>query len=172
MPGYPNRFQPSTAPHGPNARHFEDFTVGEAFTTQGRTLTATDGALWSMFTGDMNPIHVDASFAAEHSIFGETVPQGLLTVAVASGLWERLGLFNGTGQAMLAQTLLYRSAARIGDTVRSTLRVSELVDTLRVSAAEVRFALDIRAVERDVLLVDGTMHILCARRTPLQRHTQ
>jgi acyl dehydratase len=49
-------------PVGPNAKYFEDFRIGDSFKTQGRTFTAADGLFWSMYSGDMNPMHVDDDF--------------------------------------------------------------------------------------------------------------
>lgn len=159
-----NSSQPTIAPVGPSARYFEDFSLGDTFTTQGRTITQTDAVLWSMFTGDMNPIHVDESFAAAYSVFGGTVPQGLLSVAVASGLQDRLGLFDGTGRAMLGQTIRYRAAVRVGDTVKVELTVRELLRRSRPGVGEVRFDLIIRVIERDEVAIEGTLDILCGCR--------
>ena len=77
-------------PIGPAARFFEDFSEGDEFVTQGRTLTETDLMSWAMFTGDMNSMHVDEDFASEYGLFGGRFPPGLMAVAIASGLWERL----------------------------------------------------------------------------------
>ena len=73
-------------PVGPNAKYFEDFKVGDKFQTQGRTFTAADGLFWSMYSGDMNPMHVDNEFAKQYGIFGGLFPPGLAVVGIASGL--------------------------------------------------------------------------------------
>lgn len=111
---------------GSGARYFEDFSPREQIVTQGRTLTETDGAMWAMFTGDMNPMHVDEVYAAAHGLFGGRFPPGLMAVAIASGLKERLGLFAGTGLAMLEQTIRYHQPARVGDTIHVVLTVEEV----------------------------------------------
>ena len=76
---------------GPSARYFEDFKLGERIVSQGRTITQADGLLWAMYTGDMNPMHVDHEFAAKHALYGGAFPPGLMAVAIAQGLKERLG---------------------------------------------------------------------------------
>ena len=113
-------------PVGPAARFFEDFSEGDEFVTQGRTLTETDLMSWAMFTGDMNSMHVDEDFASEYGLFGGRFPPGLMAVAIASGLWERLGLTAGTGLAILEQTVRYKSIIRIGDTIHVVYRVDKL----------------------------------------------
>ncbi|MGE3621997.1 MAG: MaoC/PaaZ C-terminal domain-containing protein [Acidimicrobiia bacterium] len=110
-------------PVGPAARFFEDLAVGEVFTTQGRTVTEADGLAWAMFTGDMNPMHVDDEFARRHALFGGRFPPGLMAVAMASGLKERLGLFAGTGMAIRRQTVEYRSPVLFGDTIAVEVEV-------------------------------------------------
>ncbi|MCZ7526662.1 MAG: MaoC/PaaZ C-terminal domain-containing protein [Acidimicrobiia bacterium] len=116
---------PAHRPVGPGARYFEDFRPGERIVTQGRTVTEVDGGLWAMFTGDMNPMHVDEVYATEHGLFGGRFPPGLMAVAIASGLKERLGLFAGTGLAMLEQTIRYHQPVRFGDTIHVELTVEE-----------------------------------------------
>jgi acyl dehydratase len=153
-----------TPPVGPAARWFEDFAVGEVFHTQGRTVTATESTLWSMFTGDMNPVHVDADFARRHSAFGTTVPQGLLAVAIASGLQERLGIFTGTGMAMLGQTIRYRAPVLIGDTIAVRMTVARLRPASRPGAGHVGFDYAIEVLDRIEDAVTGTLDILCACR--------
>jgi acyl dehydratase len=138
---------------------------GERYVTQGRTVTETDLVMWSMFTGDLNPIHVDEQFAAAHSVFGTRVPQGLLAVAIASGLQERLGLWDGTGRAMLGQSIRFRRPLRIGDTIRVEMTVAEVRER-DATTGHVRMDLDIIAAPREEVVVDGTLDVLVARRAP------
>lgn len=102
---------------GPAARYFDDLSPGEVFETHGRTVPDVEDTLWAMYTGDMNPMHVDDDFAKEHGLSGGRFPAGLAIVAIASGLTERLGLFSGTGLAMTGQTIEshYLMATRRGE---------------------------------------------------------
>lgn len=111
---------------GPAARWFEDFTLGERIVTQGRTMTQADGLFWSMYSGDMNPMHVDYEFAAKHGIFAGAFPPGLASVALMSGLTERLGIGAGTALAILEQTIRYKTPVLFGDTIHVVLTVKEL----------------------------------------------
>jgi len=54
-------------------RYFEEFTVGERFVTQGRTVTETDIVAFAALTGDYDPLHVDAEFGKKTQ-FGERCP--------------------------------------------------------------------------------------------------
>ena len=71
------------------SKFFEDFEVGEAFATHGRTLTEADVANFAGVTGDINPLHMDEEYARK-TRFGRRVPHGQLIFVLALGLAERL----------------------------------------------------------------------------------
>ena len=132
---------------GPSARYLEDFTVGERFVTQGRTVTQADGLFWAMYSGDMNPMHVDYDYAQKHGLFGGAFPPGLASIGIASGLMERLGLSAGTGLAIIEQTIRYKAPVLFGDTIRLELTVSEVRPHAVKPQGKVRF--DYRIVKAD-----------------------
>jgi acyl dehydratase len=151
----------SEARIGPAARYFEDFSVGEEFLTQGRTISDVELTMWAMFSGDMNPMHVDDVYAREHGLFGGRFPQGLMAVGVASGLYERLGLFVGTGLAMGGQTIRYRKPVLVGDTIYVKLTVSSCVRHPRRPAGTITFTYEIVSDDGRVF-IDGEWDILLA----------
>ncbi len=122
-----------------------------------------DGALWAMFTGDMNPMHVDETFAAAHGLFGGRFPPGLMAVAIASGLKERTGLFAGTGLAMLEQTVAYRQAVLPDDTIHVRLEVVEATPHPERGRGTVRFRYEI-VTDKGVVAIDGDWAMLVAMR--------
>ncbi len=150
-------------PTGPAARFFDDLRVGETFVTQGRTFTPADGLLWAMYSGDMNPMHVDDEFAREYGVFGGTFPPGLAVVGIASGLNERLGLFVGTGLAMTGQTIRYRKPVLPGDTIRVRLEVRSLTPHPRRPAGTAEFGYQIVKSDETVC-IEGEWGILLAAR--------
>jgi acyl dehydratase len=153
-----------TAPQiGPGARWFEDFAIGDVHVTQGRTVTETDSMLFAMFSGDMNTIHVDEEFAKANSPFGSRIPQGLATVAIASGLQERLGLFAGTGRGLVDQTIRYRRAVQLGDTISVRLTVREKSD--RPDRDWGTMVLGYEIVKADgTVVIEGSQTVLVANR--------
>ena len=153
----------SQIPVGPNAKYFDDLKVGDTFRTQGRTFTRADVLFWAMFSGDMNPMHVDDDFAREHGIFGGVFPAGLAVVGIASGLNERLGLFSGTGLAMTDQSIRYRKAVLPGDSVHVELEVLELTPHPKRPAGTARFGYSI--VKSDgTVCIEGDWGIFLATR--------
>ncbi|CAG9179789.1 Bifunctional protein PaaZ [Cupriavidus laharis] len=81
--------------------YFEDFEVGQVFESTARTVTETDLTMFSMLSGDWNPIHADAEFAAQ-SRYGQRVVHGTLGIAMATGMMHQLGIFERTVVAMMS----------------------------------------------------------------------
>lgn len=131
--------------------------------TQGRTVTAADGLFWAMFSGDMNPMHVDHDYAVRHGLFGGAFPPGLATIAIASGLMERLGLSAGTGLAIIDQTIRYKAPVLFGDTIRLELVVREIRPHAVKPQGKVNFDYSIVRGESEVV-IEGEWRWLFASR--------
>ena len=124
--------------------HFEDLEVGVAWRSGGRTVTEADIAAFAGVSGDFNPIHVDAQYAAD-TVFGQRVAHGALVLAIATGLRQQQGTFRGTLKAWLGmRDWRFTAPVRIGDTVHVVTEVTELRDTkdplagLAIQRVEVR----------------------------------
>ena len=70
--------------------YFEDFRVGDRVVSPARTITETDIVLFAALTGDWQAIHTDAIYA-KHTMFGERIAHGLLTLAISGGLMFQAG---------------------------------------------------------------------------------
>ena len=109
--------------------HFEDVEVGFRFETPRRTVTEADLVAFAGVSGDFNPLHSDAIFAAE-SIYGERIAQGALVLSLATGLRQRVGLFDGTLMGLLEiRRWRFKAPVLIGDTIRVANEVTELRET-------------------------------------------
>lgn len=103
---------------------FEDFTVGDSFTTQSRTITEADVVSFAGWSWDTNPVHTDAVSAAEGR-FGSTIAHGLLGMSVAMGLVSRLGLFEGSSIALLGvDGWTFSAPIRAEDTITCELTIT------------------------------------------------
>jgi acyl dehydratase len=108
-------------------KRFEDFKVGDKFTTVGRTSTEADILLFASLTGDFNQIHTDE----EHSkkLFYKTrINQGLLTFALTQSLILRGGLFDSIEEAQFQalNSLQFTGPTMPGDTLTVTFEIKEL----------------------------------------------
>lgn len=103
---------------------FEDFEVGQTFTSQGRTITETDVVLFAGWSWDTNPPHTDEESMKEGR-FGGRIAHGVLGVSVALGLASRLGIFEDSSVALLGiDGWRFHAPIRIGDTVRVTVEIT------------------------------------------------
>lgn len=64
---------------------FLDLSVGDEWTSPGRTITEADVTAFAGLSGDFNPLHVDHEFARQGP-FRRPVAHGLLGLAVSTGL--------------------------------------------------------------------------------------
>ncbi len=148
---------------GPRDWVFEDFTVGQVFEGQGRTITETDVVLFAGWSWDANPVHTDAVAQAD-SRFGGRIAHGVLGLSVAMGLASRLGVFEACSIALLGvDEWRFVAPVLIGDTVR--VRV-EIVTTRRTSSGTSgvlgrRFTL---LNQRDEVVQEGRIDLLVAVR--------
>lgn len=102
--------------------YFEDLSVGQS-ASFGKTITEADILLFAAVSGDTNPVHINAEFAAG-TMFRERIAHGMLSAGLISTvLGTRLP---GPGTIYLSQTLKFRAPVRIGDTVTATATVASL----------------------------------------------
>jgi acyl dehydratase len=74
-----------TVQEGWRGRVFEDFRVGDVYEhPQGRTVSATDNAWFTLLTQNMAPIHVDRHYAAQTE-FGRPLVNSCYTLALVTG---------------------------------------------------------------------------------------
>lgn len=102
---------------------FEEFEVGQTFDTVSRTITERDVNDFAALTGDDNPLHLDEAFAST-SRWGGRIAHGLCTLAMATGLFSRLGVIAGTAEAFLSMDTQFHDVVRLGDSIRVTTRVT------------------------------------------------
>ena len=112
-------------------RYFEDFKVGDRFTSAG--LTMTEAAIIDFAQRwDPQPFHTDAEFAKKWT-FGGLIASGLHTMAVTLRLWLDQGVFRSCslGSPGIGEVQFPRPV-RPGDTLRVVTDIAEL----RLSASK------------------------------------
>ncbi len=118
----------TTAAYQPRGLTFDEFEAGQRFVTAARTVTEADVVGFAGLSGDFNPLHTDQCFA-EGTPFGGRIAHGMLVAAVATGLANQLGVFEGTTLALMEQLVRYRGPVHLGDTVHLELVVDALQAT-------------------------------------------
>ena len=117
---------------------FDQFNLGDTFTSQSRTVTEADVVNFAGLSGDFNPLHTDAEFG-KSTPFGERIAHGMLVAAMATGMANWTGLFEGTTIALVEQVIQYKGAVKFGDTVHLELKVGDKKETSKPDRGVVVF---------------------------------
>ena len=119
--------------------YFEEFIEGLEIESPGRTITEADITLFAGLSGDYNPLHTDAAYAAE-TPFGQRVAHGLLGLSIASGLASRTGILEGTTLAFRSMEWKFKVPVLIGDTVKVFAVVTQRRALRRLGGGQVVFS--------------------------------
>ncbi|MCB1528963.1 MAG: MaoC family dehydratase [Hyphomicrobiaceae bacterium] len=121
-----------------NSYCIEDLSVGmEA--SQSNTVTEDIITTFAELSGDRNPVHMDADYAAK-TIFKERIAHGMLSAAYISAVFGMQ--MPGPGAIYMSQTLAFKAPVKIGDTVVTTVKVTELVPEKKRAKFECICAVD------------------------------
>jgi acyl dehydratase len=153
-----------TAP--PRARtggYFEDFAVGQRFTSRPRTVTPADLADFTRISGDDHPVHTDPGYP------GGPILQGPFGPAVAMGLLQSLEL-HGDRAATTVLGLLdthwsYRRPIRVGDELHLDLTIVRCRRTKAGDRGVVTRHMILAGADGETRQV-GTTSVLLAAREP------
>ena len=144
--------------------HFEDFEPGRAFHSASRTITEADVVAFAGLSGDFNPLHTDQTFA-EKTPVGQRIAHGMLSLAVATGLANQMGIFEGTTVALMQQTIQYKGAVKFGETVHLVMTVKAREDWKKPTMGKVVFDVPVLN-QKDEPVVQSEWTLLMARRPP------
>ncbi len=133
---------------------FDEITVGQTAEYR-KQITERDIVLFAEVSGDVNPLHLDAEFAAGTD-FGERIAHGMLTGALISAALA-LAL-PGPGTVYLGQSLRFRRPVKIGDEITVQLEVVEKREDKGFVTLECR-ALN----QDDKAVVTGTAEVMAPR---------
>jgi acyl dehydratase len=133
---------------------YEALEVGQT-ARYTRTVGERDIQLFAEVSGDRNPVHLDAEYAAT-SMFKERIAHGmfsgaLISAAVACEL-------PGPGTIYVGQSMRFTAPVKLGDTLTVRLEILEKLPKFRVRVATQVFN------QRDEMVVDGEAEIIAPRK--------
>ncbi len=97
--------------------------------TRERTITDDDIVRFAEVSGDRNPVHLDADYAAR-SPFGQRIAHGFL---IGSLISAAIGMdLPGPGSIYLGQTLKFVAPVHIGDTVTVSVEIIKVREDKRL----------------------------------------
>jgi acyl dehydratase len=105
--------------------YYEDYELGHARETMGRTITETDIVIHAGQTGDFYPHHMDAEWCRTQD-FGQRIAHGTLIFSVAVGMTA--GEINPEAFSYGYDRLRFIKPVFIGDTIRVRVTLKEKRD--------------------------------------------
>ncbi|RLA49320.1 MAG: 3-hydroxybutyryl-CoA dehydratase [Gammaproteobacteria bacterium] len=130
---------------------YDEITVGQT-ATYSKLVQEQDIQLFAAVSGDVNPVHLDADFAAGTRYKGR-IAHGMLTGAIISAALAME--LPGPGTIYLSQSLRFRLPVKIGDTITIKLEVTDKQDRRQV------VTLNCKAYnQNDKLVVSGSAEVM------------
>jgi acyl dehydratase len=109
------------------AKYYEDFQVGQEWTSPTRTITEADVTAFAMLSGDWDEIHTSEDFARKESAYKTRIAHGMLGLAIVEGLKKRIPAFADTRYiASLEWNWKFTGPILIGDTVHVKIRINNM----------------------------------------------
>jgi 3-hydroxybutyryl-CoA dehydratase len=137
----------------PHIRNFtyDEITLGQT-ATYSKLIEARDIQLFAALSGDVNPVHLDADYAAT-TPFGGCIAHGMLSGAIISAAIAME--LPGPGTIYLGQSLRFSLPVKPGDTITVKLEVVEKKDKRRM------VSLDCQVFnQHGKLVVSGTAEVM------------
>lgn len=107
--------------------YFDELEVGQEASYR-RIVTEADIQGFAEVSGDTNPVHLDADYAAATPFKGR-IAHGMLTASLISTVFGTK--LPGPGAIYVSQTLNFRAPVRIGDEVIAKVTLTELIPEKR-----------------------------------------
>ncbi len=109
--------------------YYEDFKVGDKFTTAAKTIT--EGAITMLvgLGGYTVPLFTDEEYA-QTTIFKGRIAPGRLAIFMIGGLIEQLGIFDETLVALVGiDKVRFKNPLRAGDTIKVEIEIIDKRET-------------------------------------------
>ena len=132
---------------------YDALEVGQQASLE-KTVGERDVQLFAAVSGDNNPVHLDATFAAE-TLFKERIAHGMFSGALISAAIACK--LPGPGTIYLGQQLKFTRPVKLGDTLTVQLEVLEKMPKGRVRLATRVFN------QHQEQVVDGEAEVLAPR---------
>ncbi len=100
----------------------QTFKIGDTASVT-KTITEADIVAFAEISGDHNPLHLDAAFAA-NSRFGQRIAHGALVSSLISNVIGNQ--LPGQGSIYLSSSLKFRAPTFIDDTITATATISSI----------------------------------------------
>ena len=150
--------------YGDDHLFYEDFEVGQEWISPPREITSADIRVFADLSGDFNPIHLSAEYAAT-TPFGRPMAHGLLTLACASGMSITCPSVRTLALVEL-KSVKFLAAVYPGDVIHIVTRVVEKVRRGRGKRGQVTWMREVRNQDDKIVQEGLTVTLVQARDFP------
>lgn len=144
-------------------KYFEELTEGQVFWSSGRTVTDGDISDFAHISGDYNPLHMDDQYVKEHSVFPRRPPHGPLGLLFALGMYDRIGLLEGTGMAFLDLDWKFLKPVLVGDTLHAKVVVARKKETGKPDRGVITLHIEMHN-QKDEVVQEGNHSFMIRRK--------
>ena len=134
----------------------EDLSVGMSASIS-KIVTADDIVKFSEVSTDINPVHLDAAYAASTPFKG-IIAHGMLSASFISAVLANK--LPGPGTVYLGQSLKFKAPVRPGDEVTATVTIKEIV------IEKQRIVFDTVCIVAGKAVIEGEATVMFASRKP------
>lgn len=144
-------------------RYFEDFVVGERFNLPSRTMTDAMFAAFQLASGDNHPVHYDVEYCRAHGMPHMLAHgfQVVIQTAAGAGLFPHM--VEESLKAFIEQSSRFLAPVFVGDTLYSSITVSELVEGRTTGVLTMRSEI---VNQNNVVVLEGMQKYLLRKRHP------
>lgn len=144
-----------------DGKHFEEFTVGDSYTSPWRYISESDLRQFLALTGLQEPLFESRQFLDSETDHETWIVPGYLTLSYSLGLFSRSGWIEGTGLAMLgAADLEFLNPVSVGDEIRTRVEVSDTTPTSSDRGGVVDLEWDVLTQDDTVVLEMTSSHFI------------
>ncbi|MEM6579745.1 MAG: MaoC family dehydratase [Pseudomonadota bacterium] len=130
---------------------YPEIALGQT-ASYSKVIEEKDIQLFAAVSGDVNPVHLDAEFAAK-TRFGERIAHGMLSGAIISAAIAME--LPGPGTIYLSQTMRFKLPVKIGDLITVLLEVTERQDKREIITLDCKVQND-----KNKVVVTGTAQVM------------
>lgn len=122
-----------------NGLYFEEFSVGDTFKTERRTVMESDLTDFINRNHYCEPLFMDREYIENETQFKSPIAPGLMTVSMADGLVLLSGIIHRTGMAFLWMEMDIKAPVLIGDSIHVEIEVLEKRETKKPERGIIKF---------------------------------
>lgn len=139
--------------------YFDDFEVGDTFTSVGRTMTEAEIVSFAHMY-DPQSMHID-SCRSNNGPFGGLIASGFHTLSIAWWLFLKLAMFEDSMKIGIgADELRWQRPVRPGDTLTLTVEIAEKKETSANDSGRVVFAHTLKNQDSEVVMTYRSLNLI------------